>query len=129
MLVPGVSLRVVLLCTDLSSAIIQLHCSWGHTHDEIAGGGAEECRRLAKLTAWSEHWTAFLEMAETWGKLAELHELGRKLRSTAEYTEARWRAPLIQPAGDASVRAPRSNCRKTGLATPFPQPSGGPPLS
>jgi hypothetical protein len=41
---------------------------------------AEECRRLAKLTAGSGHWAAFLEMAETWEKLAELHELGRKLR-------------------------------------------------
>jgi hypothetical protein len=43
---------------------------------------AEECRRLAKLTAGAEHWAAFLEMAETWEKLAELHELSRKLRSS-----------------------------------------------
>jgi hypothetical protein len=78
----------VLLCTVLRSAIIQLHCSRGHTHDEIAGGGAEECRRLAKLTAGSEHWTAFLEMAETWEKLAELHELGRKLRSSGVLLQA-----------------------------------------
>jgi hypothetical protein len=27
---------------------------------------AEKCRELAKLTARSEHWPAFLEMAETW---------------------------------------------------------------
>ena len=43
---------------------------------------AEECRRLAKLTAGSDHWAAFLEMAETWEKLSELHELGQKLRSS-----------------------------------------------
>jgi hypothetical protein len=43
---------------------------------------AEECRRLAKLTAGSEHWAAFLEMAETWDKLADLDELGRKLRAS-----------------------------------------------
>jgi hypothetical protein len=30
---------------------------------------AEECRRLAKLRAGSEHWAVFLEMAETWGCL------------------------------------------------------------
>jgi hypothetical protein len=49
---------------------------------------AEECRRLAKLTAGAEHWAAFLEMAETWEKLAELHELGRKLRSSGVLLQA-----------------------------------------
>jgi hypothetical protein len=43
---------------------------------------AEECRRLAKLRARSEHWQAFLEMAQTWEMLADLHKLGRKLRSS-----------------------------------------------
>jgi hypothetical protein len=43
---------------------------------------AEECRRLAMVTARSEHWPAFLEMAETWDKLAALHQLGRKLRAS-----------------------------------------------
>jgi hypothetical protein len=43
---------------------------------------AEKCRELAKLTARSEHWPAFLEMAETWEKLADLHELTRKLESS-----------------------------------------------
>jgi len=43
---------------------------------------AEKCRELAKLTARSEHWAAFLEMAETWEKLADLHELSQKLRSS-----------------------------------------------
>jgi hypothetical protein len=43
---------------------------------------AENCRDLAKLTARSEHWAAFLEMAETWEKLADLHELSQKLRSS-----------------------------------------------
>src|SRR4029077_20804065 len=33
---------------------------------------AEECRRLAKLRAGSEHWAAFLEMAETWEQLGKL---------------------------------------------------------
>jgi hypothetical protein len=28
------------------------------------------------------YWPAFLEMAETWEKLADLHELSQKLRSS-----------------------------------------------
>jgi hypothetical protein len=48
---------------------------------------AEECRRLAKLRAGSDHWVAFLEMAETWEKLADLHELGRRLRSSGVLLE------------------------------------------
>jgi hypothetical protein len=43
---------------------------------------ADECRRLAKLRAGTQHWAAFLEMAETWEKLSDLHELGRKLRAS-----------------------------------------------
>ena len=50
---------------------------------------AEECRRLAKLRAGSEHWIAFLEMAETWEKLADLHDLSRRLRSSGVLLEAR----------------------------------------
>ena len=42
---------------------------------------AEECRRLAKLRAGSEHWAAFLEMAETWEQLGKLQELSRRLKS------------------------------------------------
>jgi hypothetical protein len=43
---------------------------------------AGECRELAKLRAGSEHWVAFLEMADTWDKLADLHELSGKLRAS-----------------------------------------------
>ena len=39
---------------------------------------AEECRRLVKLRAGSEHWAAFLEMAE---QLAKLQEQSRRLNS------------------------------------------------
>jgi hypothetical protein len=53
---------------------------------------ADECRRLAKLTAGSEHWAAFLEMAQTWEQLAELHEYSVKLKSSGVLLEAR-RAP------------------------------------
>jgi hypothetical protein len=42
---------------------------------------AEECRRLAKLRAGSEHWAAFLEMAETWEQLGKLQGLSRRLKS------------------------------------------------
>jgi hypothetical protein len=42
---------------------------------------ADECRRLAKLRAGSEHWAAFLEMAETWDQLAKLQEQSRRLKS------------------------------------------------
>jgi hypothetical protein len=42
---------------------------------------ADECRRLAKLRAGSEHWAAFLEMAETWEQLGKLQELSRRLKS------------------------------------------------
>jgi hypothetical protein len=42
---------------------------------------ADECRRLAKLRASSEHWAAFLEMADTWAQLGKLQELSRRLKS------------------------------------------------
>jgi hypothetical protein len=42
---------------------------------------AEECRRLARLRAGSEHWAAFLEMAETWEQLGKLQEQSRRLNS------------------------------------------------
>jgi hypothetical protein len=45
---------------------------------------AEECRELAKKLSGSkpEDWTHFLEMAQTWEALADLHELSRKLKSS-----------------------------------------------
>ena len=46
---------------------------------------AEECRRLPDLT---EHWAAFLEMAETWEKLDRLNEYSRKLRSSGVLLQA-----------------------------------------
>ena len=42
---------------------------------------ADECRRSAKLRAGSEHWVAFLEMADTWDQLGEVRELSRRLKS------------------------------------------------
>jgi hypothetical protein len=41
-----------------------------------------ECRRLADLRAGTDHWAAFLEMAETWEKLAALHEYSQQLKSS-----------------------------------------------
>ncbi len=55
---------------------------------------ANECRRLANLRAATEHWAAFLEMAETWDKLAVLHELGRKLRASGVLLEISARIKL-----------------------------------
>jgi hypothetical protein len=49
---------------------------------------AEECRRLADLRAGTEHWPAFLEMAETWEKLDLLNEYSRKLRSSGVLLQA-----------------------------------------
>jgi hypothetical protein len=48
---------------------------------------ADECRRLAKLTVGSEHWAAFLEMAQTWEQFAELHEYSLRLRSSGVLLE------------------------------------------
>ena len=41
-----------------------------HTTTDCASR-AEECRRLAKLTAKPEDWQHFLEMATTWDMLAK----------------------------------------------------------
>jgi hypothetical protein len=41
---------------------------------------ADECRRLANLRAGSEHWAAFLEMAETWELFGKLQEQSRRLK-------------------------------------------------
>jgi hypothetical protein len=49
---------------------------------------AEKCRRLAKLRANTEHWEAFLEMAETWEKLGALHDMSRRLRSSGVLLQA-----------------------------------------
>jgi hypothetical protein len=49
---------------------------------------AEECRRLAELRAGTEHWPAFLEMAETWDALGRLNEYARKLRSSGVLLQA-----------------------------------------
>jgi hypothetical protein len=43
---------------------------------------AEECRRLADLRAGTDDWAAFLEMAETWERLAALHEYSQQLKSS-----------------------------------------------
>jgi hypothetical protein len=43
---------------------------------------AEECLRLAKLSSKPEDWGHFLEMAETWDKLAALQEYSHQLRSS-----------------------------------------------
>ena len=45
---------------------------------------AEECRRLAILGVNRRDWGAFEEMAVTWEKLADLHELSRRLRASGE---------------------------------------------
>ena len=49
---------------------------------------AEECRRLADLRAGTDDWAAFLEMAETWEKLASLHEYSQQLKSSGVLLEA-----------------------------------------
>jgi hypothetical protein len=49
---------------------------------------ADECRRLADLRAGTEHWAAFLEMAETWEKLASLHEYTQQLKSSGVLLQA-----------------------------------------
>jgi hypothetical protein len=41
---------------------------------------ADECRRLANLRGGSEHWAAFLEMAETWELFGKLQEQSRRLK-------------------------------------------------
>jgi hypothetical protein len=46
------------------------------------GKRADECRRLARLGANRRDWGHFEEMAVTWEELADLHELGRRLRAS-----------------------------------------------
>jgi hypothetical protein len=48
---------------------------------------AEDCRRLATLGANRRDWGHFEEMAATWEKLADLHELGRRLRRAVRPTD------------------------------------------
>jgi hypothetical protein len=48
---------------------------------------ADECRRLAKLTAKPEDWQHFLEMAATWDMLANQRP-GNKLAETWVLAEA-----------------------------------------
>jgi len=43
---------------------------------------AQKCRELAKQMAKPDDLWAFLEMAETWEKLADLDELSQRLRSS-----------------------------------------------
>ena len=41
---------------------------------------AEECRERAARGGRTEDWAHFLEMAQTWEKLADLHELTQRLK-------------------------------------------------
>jgi hypothetical protein len=51
---------------------------------------AEDCRQLAlKLAAQPDHLGAFVEMAQTWEQLADLHELTQRLRSSGVLLEPR----------------------------------------
>jgi hypothetical protein len=44
---------------------------------------AEDCRQQAlKLATQPDHWGAFVEMAQTWEQLADLHELTGKLKAS-----------------------------------------------
>jgi hypothetical protein len=44
---------------------------------------AEDCRQQAlKLATKPHHFGAFVEMAQTWEQLADLHELSQRLRSS-----------------------------------------------
>jgi hypothetical protein len=43
---------------------------------------AEKCYERAKQMAKQEDLWAFLEMAKTWEKLADLHDLSQRLRSS-----------------------------------------------
>ena len=69
-------------------------------HTDVADyrKNAEKCRELAKLRARTEHWPAFLEMAQTWEKLADLHELSQRLKSSGVLLE---KPALLGPAQDA----------------------------
>jgi hypothetical protein len=43
---------------------------------------AEKCRELAMRGNKPEDWAHFLEMAQTWEMLGDLHELTQKLKSS-----------------------------------------------
>ena len=43
---------------------------------------AEECRERATRGGRTEDWAHFLEMAQTWEQLANLHELTQDLKSS-----------------------------------------------
>jgi hypothetical protein len=52
---------------------------------------AEDCRQQAlKLATQPDQWGHFLEMAQTWEQLADLHELTGKLKASG--------VPLTKPA-------------------------------
>jgi hypothetical protein len=48
---------------------------------------AEQCRERAKLGSKPEDWAHFLEMAQTWEKLADLDELTQRLKSSGVLLE------------------------------------------
>jgi len=48
---------------------------------------AEKCRELAKQMAKPEDLWAFLEMAQTWEMLADLHALSQRLKSSGVLLE------------------------------------------
>jgi hypothetical protein len=57
----------------------------GHTMRDVAEyrKRAEDCRQQAlKLANQPDHWGAFVEMAQTWEQLADLHELTGKLKAS-----------------------------------------------
>jgi hypothetical protein len=50
---------------------------------------AEDCRQQAlKLATQSDQWGHFLEMAQTWEQLADLHELTGKLKASGVLLKA-----------------------------------------
>jgi hypothetical protein len=57
---------------------------------------AEECRRLASLGMNRRDWGHFEEMTVTWEKLADLHELGRRLRASGALLD-----PLASEVGNS----------------------------
>ena len=57
---------------------------------------AEDCRNKAANPANTGHWEAFLEMAQTWEQLADLHELSQRLKSSGV---------LLDPPGGGPARS------------------------
>jgi hypothetical protein len=58
----------------------------------------EECYERAKQMAKQDDLWAFMEMAQTWEKLADLHELSHRLKSSGVLLE---KPALLGPAQDA----------------------------